>query len=80
MQKRRRFKQTLSLEARLADEVKRLREQAAMLPRGRLRDEVERKAVQVEAAYEVAELLQAPRIKAMDQGRPIPPVRSEQDR
>jgi hypothetical protein len=60
MQKRRRFKHTQSLEARLADEVKRLREQAAMLPRGRLRDEVERKAVQFEAAYEVAELLRRP--------------------
>ena len=80
MQKRRRFKQTQSLEARLADEVKRLREQAALLPRGRLRDEVERKAVQVEAACEVAELLRVPRIKAMDQGQPIPRVRSEQDR
>ena len=66
MQKRRRFKQTLSLEARLADEVKRLREQAAMLPRGHLRDEVERKAVQFEAAYEVAELLRLPRSNTAD--------------
>jgi len=66
MQKRRRFKQTQSLEVRLADEVKRLREQAAMLPRGRLRDEVERKAVQFEAAYEVAELLRLPQVDAAD--------------
>ena len=66
MQKRRRFKQIRSLEARLADEVKRLREQAAMLPRGRLRDEVERKAVQFEAAHEVAELLRLPSVNAAD--------------
>jgi hypothetical protein len=66
MQKRRRFKQTESLEARLAGEVKRLREQAAMLPRGRLREEVERKAVQFEAAYEVAELLRRPQVNATD--------------
>ena len=66
MQKRRRFKQTVSLEARLADEVKRLREQAAMLPPGRLRDEVERKAVQFEAAHEVAELLRRPQSNTAD--------------
>ena len=66
MQKRRRFKQTESLEARLAGEVKRLREQAAMLPRGRLREEVERKAVQFEAACEVAELLRRPQVNAAD--------------
>lgn len=60
MQKRRRFKQTQSLEVRLAAEAKRLREQAQMLPRGRLRDAVERKAIQVEAAYEVSELLRSP--------------------
>jgi hypothetical protein len=60
MQKRRRFKQTQPLEVRLAAEAKRLREQAQMLPRGRLRDAVERKAIQVEAAYEVSELLRSP--------------------
>jgi len=60
MQKRRRFKQTQPLEARLAAEAKRLREQAQMLPHGRLRDAVERKAIQVEAAYEVSELLRSP--------------------
>jgi hypothetical protein len=57
MQKRRRFKQTKPLEVRLAEEAVRLREQARLLPRGRLRDRVENKAVQIEAAYEVAELL-----------------------
>lgn len=60
MQKRRRFKQTKTLEVRLAEEASRLREQARTLPRGRLRDEVERKAVEVEAACEVTELLRLP--------------------
>ena len=41
MRKRRRFKQTKPLEVRLAEEAARLREQAQLLPRGRLRDQVE---------------------------------------
>jgi hypothetical protein len=60
MQKRRRFKQTKPLEVRLAEEAARLREQAQLLPRGRLRDQVEKKAIQIEAAYEVTELLRSP--------------------
>ena len=55
--RRRRIKQIQPLEVRLAQEVTRLREQASSLPRGRLRDQVERKVVQVEAACEVAEML-----------------------
>ena len=62
--KRRRFKQTKTLEIRLAEEAARLREQAQALPRGRLRDEVERRAIQVEAACEVAELLRSSRQSA----------------
>jgi len=62
--KRRRFKQTETLEVRLAKEATRLREQARSLPGGRLRDEVERKAIQIEAAYEVTELLRTPRLRA----------------
>jgi phage terminase Nu1 subunit (DNA packaging protein) len=58
--KRRRVKQTQPLEVRLAEEVTRLREQAQLLPRGRLRDQVEKKAIQVEAAHELAELLRSP--------------------
>jgi len=45
MQKRRRFKQTKPLEVRLAEEEVRLRQQAELLPQGRLRDQVERKAI-----------------------------------
>lgn len=57
---RRRFKQTKPLEVLLADEAKRLRKQARMLARGRLRNEVEKKATHVDAACEVIELLRPP--------------------
>jgi hypothetical protein len=60
MRKRRHSKQTKPLEVRLAEEAARLREQAQLLPRGRLRDQVEKKAIQIEAAYEVTELLRSP--------------------
>jgi hypothetical protein len=60
MQKRRRFKQTKPLEVRLAEEAVRLRQQAELLPQGRLRDQVERKAIQIEAAHQVTELLRSP--------------------
>ena len=46
--KGRRFKQTKSLEERLADEAKLLREQARLLPCGALREEVMRRAWQAE--------------------------------
>ena len=58
--RRRRVKQSQPLEVRLAGEVERLRELARSLPRGRLRDRVEQKALQFEAAYEVTELLRSP--------------------
>ena len=45
---RHRFKQNQSLEERLASEAKQLREQAALLPPGALREEVLRKARQAE--------------------------------
>lgn len=60
-QKRRRVKQIQPLEVRLADEMKRLRQVAQGLPRGSLRDQVEKKALQIEAAHEVVELLRSPR-------------------
>jgi hypothetical protein len=58
--KRRRFKQTQSLEMRLANEAVRLRAKANGLPNGILRDEVERRAIQLEAACELSELLHPP--------------------
>jgi hypothetical protein len=57
--KRRRFKQIQPLEVRLAEEAERLRELAQSLPLGRLRDRVERKALQMETAYEVTDLLRS---------------------
>ena len=45
---RRRFRQTESPESRLAEEAKRLREEAKLLPSGALRDELIRKARQAE--------------------------------
>jgi len=63
IKRRRRFKQTQSLEERLAVEATRLRKQAGNLPKGRLRDAVERKAIQFEAAFEVTEMLRSPSLK-----------------
>lgn len=50
MQRRRRFKQTRSLEERLAEEAKRLRAEAKLLPPGAERDEMIRKARLAESA------------------------------
>ncbi|MBR0829608.1 hypothetical protein JQ596_29150 [Bradyrhizobium manausense] len=59
-ERRRRFKQTRSLEERLADEVARLREQAELLPPGKLRDETLRKARLTETGAQLSEWLNAP--------------------
>lgn len=60
MLKRRRFKQTKSLEERLAEEAKRLREQATLLPPGPLREKVMRKARQCETGSHMSEWMQSP--------------------
>jgi hypothetical protein len=52
---RHRFKQNQSLEERLAAEAKQLREQAALLPPGALREEVLRKARQAETGSRMRE-------------------------
>jgi hypothetical protein len=57
---RRRFKQTVSLEARLAEEAKRLREEAKLLPPGALREELLRKARQCETGSHMSEWLTSP--------------------
>jgi hypothetical protein len=57
---RRRFKQTLTLEARLAEEAKRLREEAKLLPPGALREELIRKARHAETASHMNEWLTSP--------------------
>jgi hypothetical protein len=53
--KRRRFKQTVSLEERLAEEVRRLREEAELLPHGPVRDAALRKARQAETGSHMTE-------------------------
>jgi hypothetical protein len=58
--KRRRFKQTLSLGYRLAEEAARLRQQAASLPHGSEREELLRRARESETAAHVDAWLSSP--------------------
>jgi hypothetical protein len=57
---RRRFKQTVSLEERLAQEAARLREQARQLPAGAEREILLRKARQAETGSHMTEWLTSP--------------------
>jgi hypothetical protein len=57
---RRRFKQTKSLEERLAEEAKCLREEAKLLPPGAEREKLIRKARQAETGSHVSEWLRSP--------------------
>ena len=57
---RRRFKQTHSLEERLSEQARRLREEAKLLPPGAEREAVLRKARQAEAAWYMTEWLRSP--------------------
>ncbi|WP_247988323.1 hypothetical protein [Bradyrhizobium sp. 186] len=63
MQQRRRFKQTVSLEERLSEEAKRLREQAKVLPHGPQREDLLRKARQAETGSHLSEWLTSPGLK-----------------
>jgi hypothetical protein len=58
--KHRRFNQIQSLEKRLAEEAKRLRAEAKLLPPGARRDEMIRKARQAETGSHVSEWLRSP--------------------
>jgi len=60
MQRRRRFKQVISLEERLAQEAERLREQAKQLPHGPEREILLRKARQAESGFHMTEWLKSP--------------------
>ena len=60
MQNRRRSKQTVSLEERLADEATRLREEANLLPPGAIREALIRKARQAETGSHMSEWLRSP--------------------
>jgi hypothetical protein len=57
---RRRFKQTQSLEQRLAEKAKRLREEAKLLPPGAVREALLRKARQAEIGSHMSEWLASP--------------------
>ena len=57
---RRRFKQSLSLEERLANEAKRLRDEAKLLPSGAEREALLRRARQAETGSHVSEWLASP--------------------
>ncbi|MET3971321.1 hypothetical protein [Bradyrhizobium sp. S3.9.1] len=60
MQQRRRHKQTVSLEERLAKEAERLREQAKELPHGLERELLLRKARQAETGSHINDWLRSP--------------------
>jgi hypothetical protein len=64
MQMRRQSKQVLSLEERLAEEAKRLREDAASLPFGLDREVLLRKARQAETGSHMSEWLASPGLRA----------------
>jgi hypothetical protein len=57
---RRRFKQTQSLEERLAEEAKRLHAKAKLCPASAARDELIRRARQVETGSQMSEWLRSP--------------------
>ena len=65
MQKRRRFKQSFTLQERLIEDTQHLREQAEMLPPGQMRNHVLHRIIQNEAAADLCELLDAPRLASL---------------
>lgn len=62
----RQFKQTQSLEVRLAEEAKRLLEEAKLLPPGAKRDEMIREARRAETASHINEWLTSPGLRPPD--------------
>ena len=60
MQHRHRFKQTTTLEDRLAEEARRLREEAELLPHGPVRDAALRRARDAEAGAHINDWLRSP--------------------
>lgn len=57
---RRRIKQTTSLEDRLAEQARRLREEAELLPHGPVRDAAMRRARQAETGSHISQCLSSP--------------------
>jgi hypothetical protein len=64
MTERRRFKQTSPLEKRLAEQAKRLREEAKARPAGAQREELLRRARQAEIGVQMTEWLTPPGLRA----------------
>jgi hypothetical protein len=60
MQQRRRFRPNQSLEERLAEEAKRLKAEAKLLPPGARREELIRRARQAETGSRISEWLSSP--------------------
>jgi hypothetical protein len=63
-QQRRRFKQTQSLEERLAEEAKRLFDEATLLPPGQARNAALRRAREAETALRMSAWLRSPGLQA----------------
>lgn len=63
MLRRHRVKQSQSLEERLAEEAKRLRAEADLLPPGAVREAVLRKARQAETGSHMSEWLRSPELQ-----------------
>ena len=64
MPERRKIKQVESLEVRLGNEAKRLREKAKALKPGAIRDEILRKARQCETGSHMSEWLRSPGLQS----------------
>jgi hypothetical protein len=64
MIKRRRVKQSQTLDERCANEARRLREAAHLLPPGAVREAALRKARQMETASHMSEWLRSPGLQA----------------
>jgi len=62
--KRRRFKQTHSLQERLAEDAERLVEEVQVLPLGPDRSNIDRRITQNKAAIQVCEILRSPRMQS----------------
>lgn len=79
MQKRRRFKQSTSLQDRLASFAKQVSDQASNLPPGPDRDVLLRKARQAENASRLDNFLVAASNSQEDRGPAVAPPKDERD-
>jgi hypothetical protein len=68
---RRHLNQTQSLDERLSEEAKRLRDEAKLLPPGATREELLRKARQAETGSHMSEWLRSPELQPPKQAGPV---------